>query len=267
MTREPAVAGQFYPGSKATLSKLVAELTQKNLQLKSAIGIISPHAGFVYSGPVAGKVFSQLKLPDVFIIMGPNHTGRGRPYSLVKEGVWQTPLGKVEIDIDLAGDLLLRSRFLQDDITAHAFEHSIEVQLPFIQFFKEEFKFVPIILSNAGADVYLDIAESVAKVIKESKKEILIIASSDMTHYEPHKIAKAKDQEAIKAILNLNEKELLKKIDDLDISMCGYAPTVVMIIAAKMLGAKTAELVEYQTSGDVSGDYASVVGYAGIIVS
>ena len=249
------------------MRKLVNELTQKNLQLKSAIGIVSPHAGFVYSGHVAGAVFSKVKLPDTFIIMGPNHTGSGRPYSIIKDGCWETPLGKVAVDAELAEDLLSRSRFLQNDPSAHAFEHSVEAQLPFVQFFKETFKFVPVVLWHEDLEIYKDIAKAVSQAIKKSKKDVLIIASSDMTHYEPHKTAVVKDQEAIKAIINLDEKELLEKIDELDISMCGYAPTVIMIIAAKMLGAKSGELVKYQTSGDASGDYASVVGYAGIIIS
>lgn len=267
MVREPAVAGQFYPGTADSLRKLVGQMTDKGAQRRPAIGAVSPHAGFVYSGAVAGAVFSKIQLPDNYIIMGPNHTGSGRPFSIYKDGSWKTPLGEVEIDKQLTADLLRRSRLLQDDVRAHSFEHSIEVQLPFLQFFKKDFKFVALMLSHADLLTYREIGINIAESIKDSKKDVLIVASSDMTHYEPHKIAIAKDQEAIKAILNLDEEGLLKKIDELDISMCGYAPTVIMLVAAKKLGAKKAELIKYQTSGEVSGDYSAVVGYAGIIVS
>lgn len=266
MVREPAVAGQFYPGTAASLNKMLDKLASKDIQRKRVLAVVSPHAGFVYSGPVAGAVFSGIKLPDNYIIMGPNHTGRGRPFSMMKEGSWSTPLGEIAINSDLANILLKQSKFLQDDATAHSFEHSVEVQLPFIQYFKSDFKFVPIVLSHADLAVYREIGAALAESIKEFKKDVLIIASSDMTHYEEHKIAQSKDQEAIKAILELDEEKLLKKIDEFDISMCGYAPTVVMLVAAKRLGATKAELVKYQTSGEALGDYSAVVGYAGIAV-
>lgn len=267
MVREPAVAGQFYPGAKVSLKKLVEKLTDNTIVRKKAFGVISPHAGFVYSGAVAGAVFSSVELPDTYIIIGPNHTGKGRPFSISAKGSWATPMGKVKIDERLAGDLLKRSRLIQDDSTAHSFEHSIETQLPFIQFFKKTFEFIPLIMSNANVEIYREIAGDIADTIKASGKDVLIVASSDMTHYEEQKITTAKDKEAIKAILEMDEEKLLKKIDEFDISMCGYAPTAVMLYAAKKLGAKKAELVKYQTSGDVSGDYSAVVGYAGVIVS
>lgn len=266
MIREPAVAGQFYPRMPAELKKLVGELTDKDARRRAALGVVSPHAGLIYSGSVAGAVFSRIELTETFIIIGPNHTGHGRPFSVMKDGIWKTPLGEVKIDEQLTDDLLKHSRFLQDDVMAHSFEHSVEVQLPFIQFFKNEFKFIPIILSRADLATYREIGGNIAESIKRLKKDVLIVASSDMTHYEPHNTAKAKDNEAIKAILELDEEKLLKKINELDISMCGYAPVVVMLAAAKLLGAKKAELIKYQTSGDASGDYSSVVGYAGIAV-
>ena len=170
MVREPAVAGQFYPGEASTLKALVAKLTRKDVKRVNALGVVSPHAGLVYSGPVAGEVFSRVNLPDVYIIIGPNHTGRGRPFSLMKNGSWATPLGEVKIDEALSADLLSHSRFLQDDPTAHAFEHSVEVQLPFIQFFKKDFKFVPIILAHADLAAYREIAANIADAIKKSKK-------------------------------------------------------------------------------------------------
>lgn len=267
MVREPAVAGQFYPGEAESLKKLINKLVIKTEKRSTAIGVVSPHAGFVYSGHVAGAVFSRLALPGTFIVIGPNHTGSGRPFSIMASSSWETPLGRIDIDKALAADLLKHSRLLQDDPTAHSFEHSVEVQLPFMQFFKTDIKFVPMVLSHADMATYKEIGTDIAQAIKRLGKNVLIVASSDMTHYEPQEIAKAKDKEAIDAILELNEEKLLKKVKELDISMCGYAPTVVMLIAAKILGAKKAELVKYQTSGDISGDYSAVVGYAGIIVS
>ena len=267
MIREPAVAGQFYPGTAVSLKNLIDKLSDKNVERKQTLGIVSPHAGYMYSGYVAGAVFSRINLPSTYIIIGPNHTGSGRPFSLMASGSWKTPLGEVDIDEELATILINQSRFIQDDLTAHSFEHSVEVQLPFIQFFKADFKFVPIILSCADLATYREIGKDIANVIKQLKKDVVIIASSDMTHYEPDEVAKAKDAQAIEAILELDEEKLLKKINEFDITMCGYAPTAVMLVAVKKLGAKMAELVKYQTSADASGDHSAVVGYAGIIVS
>jgi hypothetical protein len=175
-------------------------------------------------------------------------------------------LGDIEIDSELGKRILASSSYLEEDHVAHQFEHSLEVQLPFLQYFKPDVRIVPIILAHAKGATYKKIGKELASAIKESKKAVVILASSDMTHYEPHEIARKKDSRAIEAILDLNEDELLRRVDELDISMCGYAPVVSLISAAKELGAKKAELVKYQTSGDTSGDYSSVVGYAGIIV-
>lgn len=266
MKRNPSVAGQFYPLRAASIEKQVSEFIEKIPSRTNAIGIVSPHAGYIYSGPVAGSVYSRVELKPTYIIIGPNHTGRGKPYSIMSEGIWAMPQGEVEIDVDLAKSLLRKSEFLQEDFLAHAYEHSVEVQLPFLQYFKSAFKFVPIIISYAKGHIYQAIGKEIAKVIKDSKKDVLIIASSDMTHYESLEDARSKDMKAIEAILKLDEEELIKRVEKFDISMCGYAPVSVMLAAAKELGAKSAELVKYQTSGDTSGDYSSVVGYAGIIV-
>jgi AmmeMemoRadiSam system protein B len=182
------------------------------------------------------------------------------------EGVWRTPLGDVEIDSELGKRILAVSSYLEEDFAAHQYEHSIEVQVPFLQYFKPDVMIVPVVLAHTGGDIYKKVGRELARAIKESKKGAIILASSDMTHYEPHESAKIKDSQAIEAMLDLDEDKLLKRVDELDISMCGYAPVVSLISAAKELGAKEAELVKYQTSGDTSGDYSSVVGYAGIIV-
>ena len=266
MIRNPVVAGQFYPGTPDQLRSMIGELVDEKAVKEEVIGLVLPHAGYIYSGPVAGATISRIKVKDTFIIMGPNHTGSGKPISIMTEGIWKTPLGEVEIDSELGKQILAASSYLQEDHVAHQYEHSIEVQLPFLQYFKSDIKLVPIILAYASGATYKEIGKGLAKAIKESNKEVVIIASSDMTHYEPQESAQRKDTQAIEAMLDLNEDELLKRVQELDISMCGYAPAVSLISAAKELGATRAELVKYQTSGDTTGDYSSVVGYAGIII-
>ena len=267
MLRNPVVAGQFYPGSPDQLRSMIEEMVDEQAVREEVIGLVSPHAGYIYSGPVAGATISRIQFKDTFIIMGPNHTGGGRPLSIMTEGVWKTPLGEVEIDSELGKQILAASKYLQEDHVAHQHEHSIEVQLPFLQYFKSDIKLVPIVLAHAQGDVYKEIGREIAGAIKELNKEVVIIASSDMTHYESQESAGRKDRQAIEAILDLNEDELLRRVQELDISMCGYAPAVSLISAAKELGASGAELVRYQTSGDTSGDYSSVVGYAGVIIT
>jgi len=266
MRRNPVVAGQFYPLKASSIERQISEFVKDVPEKINAIGIVSPHAGYIYSGPVAGSVYSKIEQKPTYLILGPNHTGRGKPYSIMSEGSWAMPQGEVEIDTDLARGLVRTSEFLEEDVMAHAYEHSIEVQIPFIQYFKKPFKIVPIIVSYAQGHIYQAIGRGIARVIKNLKKDVLIIASSDMTHYESQDKAKSKDMKAIEAIVDLDETELIKRVEVLDISMCGYAPVAVMIAAAKELGAKSAELVKYQTSADATGDDTSVVGYAGIIV-
>ncbi len=264
--RNPVVADQFYPGTPSSLKAEIERLIDEKAPKEEVIGLVSPHAGYIYSGPVAGATISRVKFKDTFVILGPNHTGRGAPFSIMSEGVWRMPLGEVKIDSELGKQILKGSKYLEEDTAAHQYEHSIEVQLPFLQYFRPDIQIVPIVLSHGTGDIYKEIGQKIAQAVKELKKEVVIMASSDMTHYEPHETAKRKDNQAIEAILDLNEDELLRRVMDLNITMCGYAPTVSMLSAAKELGAKEAELVRYQTSGDVTGDYHSVVGYAGIIV-
>jgi len=266
MSRSPIVAGQFYPASPSQLKTMIEQLVGEKVAREDVIGLVSPHAGYIYSGPVAGAVISRIKFKDTFIIMGPSHTGRGKPLSIMTEGTWETPLGEIEIDSELGKQILAVSSYLQEDSIAHQFEHSIEVQLPFLQYFKPDIKIVPIVLSYSSGATYKEIGKEIAKAIKDLNREVVIMASSDMTHYEPQESAQSKDTQAIEAILDLNEDELLKRVDELNISMCGYAPTVSLISAARELGATGAELVKYQTSGDITGDYSGVVGYAGIII-
>ena len=266
MNRQPVVAGQFYPASASQLREMIEGMVDEAAEKEDVIGLVSPHAGYVYSGPVAGAVISRVRFKDTFIILGPNHTGRGKPLSIMTEGKWQTPLGDVEIDSELARHLLGISQHLQEDDAAHQFEHSIEVQLPFLQYFRPDIKIVPIMLSFASIDAYKEIGREMARAISETKREAVIMASSDMTHYEPQDTAAEKDRQAIDAILRLDEDELFRRVEQYNISMCGVAPVASLIAAAKELGATSADLVKYQTSGDTSGDYSAVVGYAGIII-
>lgn len=265
MVRNPVVAGQFYPGNKAALQRDIEKYLLKGADKIEAIGVMSPHAGYMYSGPVAGATLSSVEFKDTCIIMGPNHTGEGKPFSIMTEGTWKTPLGDCEIDTELAKSILGNSDYLREDAKAHIGEHSVEVQIPFLQALKGNFKIVPMVLADAEVEVYRNIGKSIARSLKE-KHSATIIASSDMTHYESQEAAAQKDKKAIEAILNLDEAALIDAIIKYDISMCGYAPACVMLAASKELGAKSAKLIKYQTSGDATGDYNAVVGYAGIVV-
>jgi hypothetical protein len=258
-------AGAFYPASPKELKSMIQRMVDEKAEKKDVIGYYTPHAGYEYSGRVAGATVSRIIPKDTFIIMGPNHTGLGASFSIMTEGTWKTPLGEVEIDSTLAKKILAGSEYLEEDFLAHSREHSIEVQLPFIQYFKSDFKIVPIVLQDAQVDVYRNIAHSIAKAIKESGKEVVIVASGDMTHYESQKMAKTKDAKAVESMVKLEAKELLARVHEFHITMCGYATASVLIFAAKELGADKAELVKYKTSGDATGDMSSVVGYAGVI--
>lgn len=270
--RQPAVAGQFYPLGPQALKKQI-ELFSKTkgspAAKKQAVSCVLPHAGYIYSGAVAYNVVSQIEIRDNVIILGPNHSGMGKAFSVMDEGSWATPLGNLTINSALAKKLLTQVEFLEVDYLAHQYEHSIEVELPILQYFKRDFTFVPIVIAGNDFKSYQRLGLEIASAAQELhlEKDTLIIASSDMTHYEEAKIAKDKDSQAIKAILELDEFKLWARIQELDISMCGYAPIIVMLSAAKALGARKGELINYQTSGDTTGDYSAVVGYAGIIVS
>lgn len=266
MIRQAQVAGQFYPANPSALKQQIAGFVDEVKKKEDAFGLVSPHAGYIFSGRVAGACFSGVNLTKTVVILGPNHTGVGPPFSIMPEGKWQMPLGQVEIDAPKALMILAKSQHLKRDFTAHRHEHSIEVELPFLQYFLPEVKIVPIIISAADFDTYDEIGKAMAAGLKGTQEKCLIVASSDMTHYEPEAIAKEKDNLAIQAILNLDGKELLKRVKKFNITMCGFGPVICMLSAARRLGAKTARLIKYETSGQASGDYSQVVGYAGIIV-
>lgn len=267
--RKPAVAGQFYPSSTVALRKQIVGFIDPKISKTDSLGCILPHAGYLYSGKVAVDTISSINLRDKVILIGPNHTGLGQDFSLMTSGTWETPFGKVEIDAKLAQSLLNKCRYLKEDTLAHLNEHSLEVELPLIQYFKDKFSFVPITVLGQDLKALKEIGIDIAGVIQKLKlkESLTLIASSDMTHYEPEKIAVEKDKIAIEAILNLDEDSLMQKIQRLHISMCGFAPVIILISYAKALGAQKAKLINYQTSANVTGDKTSVVGYAGIIIN
>jgi len=266
--RKPAVAGQFYSSSSLELKNQIGALIDKKAKKLDVLACMLPHAGYMYSGGVAAETVSRINIRDKVILLGPNHTGYGTPFSIMTEGAWQTPLGEIKIDSILAKKILSRSKYLEQDNLAHIYEHSLEVELPFLQYFKADFEIVPIIVLSDEINALKEVGRDIALAIQESnsKNSILLVASSDMTHYEPQDQAAKKDKEAIEAILELNADKLMERVQRLNISMCGYAPVVVMLVASKILGAKLAKLIKYQTSGDVTKDQDSVVGYAGIII-
>jgi MEMO1 family protein len=266
--RHPAVAGRFYPRDPKLLreevrSHLTRAPTQKTVR---ALGCIVPHAGYMYSGHVAGAVFGVLEIPRVCLVMCPNHTGMGRALAIVAEGAWETPLGSVAIDNAFATALMQRCPLLQQDSTAHLSEHAAEVELPFLQVLQPRLKFVPIALGTGQFEVLAELGAAIADVIAAQDDPVLIVASSDMNHYESDAITRIKDHSAIAPILALDALALYDVVTQQHISMCGFGPAVAMLTATKKLGATCAELVKYATSGDVSGDRDLVVGYAGVIV-
>ena len=266
MIRSPAVAGQFYPGAPGELDREVRRLTRDIPVKIPARGIIVPHAGYVYSGPVAGEVYSSVEIPDRQIIFCPNHTGAGAEAAIMALGAWRMPWGAVPIEEDLAGRLLGASALLSEDASAHRMEHSLEVQLPFLKRFRESFRFVPIALGRLSLSDCRDLGESVAAVLRDDPSPPLLIASSDMTHYEADAVAREKDRKAIARILSLDPEGLYRTVRSESITMCGVIPATVMLFAALSLGAREARLIKYATSGDVSGDYGQVVGYAGMAI-
>lgn len=269
MSRKTVYAGTWYPGTEDSIIKTIDTfLPNKKVTSRKAIGIIVPHAGWLYSGKIAAQVFASTKIPGTIVMIGPNHTGRGYMVSLADNDAWNTPCGPVSLDIDLGKRITeLCGGTVSLDNSAHAQEHSLEIQLPFLQYFRKDLKIVPIILGTQSQEICRILGEGIASAIKESKKEVLILASSDMTHYESLAAAKKKDTLAINDILALQPNKLLQTVSENNISMCGVAPTAVMLYAAKSLGAASAELVSYDTSGAVTGDNNEVVGYAGIIVT
>ena len=272
--RQPAVAGRFYPGNAQLLRAEVETFTtaratagQEAAEPKiAAIGCIVPHAGYIYSGAVAGAVYRRLKLPRRCVILCPNHTGKGEPLAIMSEGAWHTPLGDVTIDAELAECLKAALPLLSEDQEAHRYEHALEVQLPFLQVLKPGIQFVPITVGTSNFEVLSALGKVIGAALANLSEPALVIASSDMNHYESDSVTRVKDRSAIEQILALDPRGLYDTVREGDISMCGYGPATIMLTAAKHLGASKADLIRYATSGDVSGDRDMVVGYAGIAV-
>jgi AmmeMemoRadiSam system protein B len=267
MIRTPAVAGQFYHGTSQRLQQQVGQYITKDLGREHAVGIMVPHAGLIYSGAVAGAVYSSIIMPKTFVMIGPNHTGLGSSVSVMDDGEWEVPTGKLRIDRKLASRILQHAKGADRDAKAHTFEHSLEVQLPFITYFSTEITIVPIAMLSASYDQCAELADGIAKAVKGVDYPVTILASSDMSHYLPDRLARQKDKLALDRLLDMDPRSLYDTVTRERISMCGYLPATVMLIAAKLLGAKKTHLVKYMTSGDVSGDYESVVGYAGVVLT
>lgn len=266
--RTAAVAGRFYPRRADELRRDILEYTSPDIgDHIDAIGCIAPHAGYVYSGHVAGAVYSRMEVPRRVIVLCPNHTGMGHPLAIMTSTTWQTPLGDVAADLELGSALLQRFPSLQEDSAAHRSEHAIEVQLPFLQMRCPDLTFIPIAIGTRDFDTLQGLGTAIADVISAQTDRVLVIASSDMNHYESDAITRIKDDKAIECVLALDARALWEVVMNEDISMCGFGPSVAMLTAAQRLGATSATLIKYATSGEISGDYEKVVGYAGIVVS
>ena len=269
MRRPPAVAHQFYPGDPATLQKTVNELSPEipeNLKIR-ALAVIAPHAGYIYSGAVAGETFAKSTIPPHVILLGPNHHGLGAPVALMGNGSWQMPMGEVPIDEQLADILLRNSPIIHNDSLAHRSEHSLEVEVPFLQHSQPNLALTPLVISHLSLDTCMQLGKTIADAIGQYGKPVLIVASSDMTHYESRQEASRKDRLAMDRIEDLDPEGLYRTVMEKRITMCGIMPATIALAAAVELGAKRAELIRYTDSGETSGDTGHVVGYAGFIIS
>ena len=275
--RRPTQAGSFYEGDAEALKMQVVNCFLHNFGPKEqpqvnrtgprhVVGLVCPHAGYMFSGPVAANAYYELAQdgkPDTVVILGPNHTGYGSALALMNDGVWRTPLGDVEVDGETADQIVQETHFIDVDDVAHRFEHSIEVQLPFLQYlYGSEFKFVPICFQMQDLASAVEVGKALVEVL--ARKNAVVIASSDMTHYEPQVNAAAKDLAALRAVEAMDEKRFYSIIETQNVTACGYGPIATVISYAKGLGAKEAKLLCYKSSGDITGDYSNVVGYAAV---
>lgn len=267
LIREPSVAGQFYPANPKELRRTVEAFFLKSDSLLEAKAVVVPHAGYIYSGAVAGKVFSAVRIPQKIILLGPNHSGRGESLALSPEGAWRMPSGIVGVDEEMNQALLAACSNLREDSAAHSREHSLEVQIPFIQAMQTEFRFSAICVGTARYSMLEELGHGMARVIQSENKPVLMVASSDMTHYESADTAAGQDRFAIDRILAVDPEGLYRVVLDKDISMCGFAPTVAVLVACRALGVASGRLIEYSNSGVASGDYDRVVAYAGIALA
>ena len=266
MERNPAVAGQFYPGSPEEIRRVLAQYIDQGAEKRECIAVVAPHAGYIYSGRIAGETFSRVMLPERVIILAPNHTGRGRMISIYPGDAWNTPLGKVPVDKELNKLLLDASDLIEEDEQAHVREHSAEVQVPFLQYLQPGVMISVMVLATREYDALSVLGGAIASAVRNAGEKVLIVASSDMTHFESQKIANEQDRAAIEKIESLDPLGLLETVLSRGITMCGVGPVTTALVAALELGAHSAELTGYETSGDITGDLSSVVGYAGFLV-
>jgi len=269
MIRPPAVAGRFYPNDPARLTEEVDLflVTGPHKQKIRAQACLVPHAGYKYSGHVAGAVFSSMEIPARVILIGPRHFPRGASFAILSDGAWQTPLGLASIDHSLAEKIMRACPLLREDYVAHDSEHSLEVLLPFLQRIAPSFAFVPIVIGSTQYVELEALGHAIADVIGSEPGPILLIASSDMNHYESDAVTRVKDRKALDRVLALDPRGLFDTVRDEEISMCGYGAAVAMLTAVRRAGATHADLIRYATSGEINGDLQEVVGYAGIIIS
>ena len=266
MIRPPAVSGRFYPSDEKKLTLEIEQYAASTGQKVLARGCVVPHAGYMYSGHVAGAVYSAIEFPARCILLGPRHFPGGEAMAIISEGSWRTPFGDAQIDSELAVELKRGCSLLREDRVAHEREHSLEVQIPFLQKLVENLRFVPVVLATQRYAELEALGHAVARVIAAQTGPVLVIASTDMNHYESDAITRVKDGKAIERVLALDPRGLYDTVKSEDITMCGYAATVAMLVAMRDMGANDAELVRYATSGDLNGDRDEVVGYAGIII-
>lgn len=263
----PAVrAGDFYPAEAEALRREVESYLPSGGEKIRALACLVPHDSYIFSGPVAGAVYARLQLPPRFVILCPNHAGKGQPLAIMSEGAWQTPLGEARIDRELASELYSQFRLLREDPEAHRLEHAVEVQLPFLQVMRPDFTFVPISVSVGQYDTLAQLGETLATVVGERMQQVLIVVSSDMNHYESEALTRTKDEKVIEKMLALDPQGTFEAVGKYGVSMCGSSAAIVMLTAAKWMGAQSAELVKYATTGDRTGEHDTVVGYAGVVV-
>lgn len=267
MLRNPAVAGLFYDHNPEMLRDSVESLwPAPEPEPVTAFGALVPHAGYIYSGRTAAKVYARLSPADVYIILGPNHTGRGWPVAVSGAEAWVTPLGQVPVDVKLSRAIIDQCKIARLDDNAHQDEHSLEVQLPFLQVPRRDFSLVAICLGSQDISLLTELGEGIARAIQATNRRCLVLASSDMNHFAPLKKTQALDRQALDQVMARDPQGLLDTVEQQKISMCGAGPAAAMLVATQTLGASTAELVEYTTSAEVSGEEDRVVGYAGVIV-
>lgn len=266
MVRKPAVAGQFYTSDPKRLINQLETFVKTEEKTMKVRGVIVPHAGYTYSGAVAGSVYARIHIPETVIILGPNHHGIGSKAALYPPGEWLTPLGNIGIDQQLSAKIKSTSSLVEEDSTAHLYEHSIEVQVPFLQYLNPDVSIVPLCLGFTDFSSCKSLGLSLARAINTYQKEVLIIASSDMSHYQQAEEARHDDSLVIQEVLKMNPEGMYSIVTARGITMCGIIPATVMLIAAMALGASMSELIRYTTSGEITGDFNQVVGYAGVMV-